>query len=145
MFSSKLFLVFGLIVLMAISFFVGRLSVPEHKLEVSVDWTPSLLESVSIKPEQRINPPIPVYPKVAIDAGIEGDCEVTFNVSERGLPEHIKAICSDAIFRASAEAAIAEALFAPKIVRGKASPRLGVTYPIEYRLGNVSVSKLVAE
>ena len=81
-----------------------------------------------------ISPPVPQYPQRAAERGIEGDCEVNFDVSARGEPYNIRALCSDSIFVRSAEQAVSRVRFAPKIVRGQPVERSGVVYPIVYSL-----------
>ncbi|MCI4645429.1 MAG: TonB family protein [Hyphomonadaceae bacterium] len=83
---------------------------------------------------QPISPPAPVYPSRAAERGLEGRCEVHFDVNARGEPFNLNAMCSDSVFKRSAEEAVSRVRFAPKIVRGQAVERRSVVYPIEYGL-----------
>lgn len=83
---------------------------------------------------QPVSPPTPVYPTRAAQQGIEGSCEVRFDVSVRGEPFNVQAVCTDTVFARSAEQAVSRVRFAPKIVRGQAAERRNVVYPIQYNL-----------
>ena len=83
---------------------------------------------------QPIRPPVPSYPGRAVSRGLEGDCEVRFDVDMRGKPYNIEAVCSDQVFRREAERAVSRVQFAPKIQRGRAVERRNVVYPLEFRL-----------
>ncbi|MEM7491746.1 MAG: TonB family protein [Pseudomonadota bacterium] len=90
--------------------------------------------AISDRDAQPIRPPLPTYPNRAAERGIEGSCEVRFDVDVRGKPYNISADCSDNIFRREAERAVSRVEFAPKIVRGKAAERRNVVYPLEFQL-----------
>lgn len=92
-----------------------------------------IINEVDARP---ISPPAPVYPRDAAARGLEGSCDVTFNVSIRGEPFDIQATCSDRAFVRSAEQAVSRVRFAPKIVRGQPMERHNVVYPIEYGLND---------
>lgn len=92
--------------------------------------------AVSDRDAQPIRPPIPVYPTRAAERGIEGDCEVRFDVDTRGKPYNIDATCTDSVFKREAERAVSKVEFAPKIVRGKPAERRNVVYPISFTLQN---------
>lgn len=81
-----------------------------------------------------ISPPVAQYPDRMAQRGIEGRCDVHFNVNVRGEPIDIEATCSDAGFARAAEQAVSKVRFAPKIVRGQTVERENVVYPIEFRL-----------
>ncbi|MCI4645428.1 MAG: energy transducer TonB, partial [Hyphomonadaceae bacterium] len=68
------------------------------------------------------------------ERGIEGSCEVRFDVNARGEPFNVEAVCTDSVFRREAERAVSRVRFAPKIVRGQALERRNVVYPIEFGL-----------
>ena len=90
--------------------------------------------AISDRDAQPIRPPVPTYPQRAAERGIEGSCEVRFDVDTRGKPYNIEATCTDNVFRREAERAVGRVEFAPKIVRGKAAERRNVVYPLEFKL-----------
>ena len=89
---------------------------------------------VSDRDAQPIRPPVPSYPTRAAERGIEGSCDVRFDVDERGRPFNIEATCTDSVFVREAERAVSRVEFAPKIVRGQAVRRVNVVYPISFNL-----------
>ncbi|MEL6568083.1 MAG: energy transducer TonB [Pseudomonadota bacterium] len=97
--------------------------------EIVVD--PVVIDSREAKP---ISPPVPQFPRAMAERGVEGACEVRFNVSTRGEPVDISADCSHSGFARAAERAVAQVRFAPMIVRGQAVERRNVIYPIEFTL-----------
>ena len=92
--------------------------------------------AVSDRDAQPIRPPIPTYPSRAAERGIEGDCNVRFDVDPRGKPFNIQADCTDRVFVREAERAVSKVEFAPKIVKGKPVGRMNVVYPIAFNLSN---------
>ncbi|HBJ92032.1 energy transducer TonB [Ponticaulis sp.] len=90
--------------------------------------------AVSDRDAQPIRPPVPSYPTRAAERGIEGTCDVRFDVDERGRPFNIEATCTDNVFVREAERAVSRVEFAPKIVRGQAVRRVNVVYPISFNL-----------
>lgn len=90
--------------------------------------------AISDRDAQPIRPPVPTYPQRAAERGIEGSCEVRFDVDTRGKPYNIQANCTDSVFKREAERAVGRVEFAPKIVRGKAAERRNVVYPLEFKL-----------
>ncbi|MEL6568084.1 MAG: energy transducer TonB [Pseudomonadota bacterium] len=90
--------------------------------------------AISDRDAQPISPPVVQYPQRAAERGIEGSCEVRFDVNARGEPFNVNADCTDSVFRREAERAVSRVRFAPKIVRGQALERRNVVYPIEFGL-----------
>ena len=90
--------------------------------------------AISDRDAQPIRPPVPTYPQRAAERGIEGSCEVRFDVDTRGKPYNIEATCTDSVFVREAQRAVGRVEFAPKIVRGKAAERRNVVYPLEFKL-----------
>ncbi len=90
--------------------------------------------AISDRDAQPIRPPVPTYPTRAAERGIEGECEVRFDVDTRGRPYNVEATCSDRIFTREAERAVSKVEFAPKIIRGQAAERRNVVYPLEFTL-----------
>ena len=90
--------------------------------------------AVSDRDAQPIRPPLPSYPTRAAERGIEGDCEVRFDVDPRGKPYNIVADCTDDVFTREAERAVGKVEFAPKIVKGAPVGRKNVVYPLSFTL-----------
>lgn len=91
--------------------------------------------AISDRDAQPIRPPLPTYPARAAERGIEGTCDVRFDVDVRGRPYNVEAECSNSVFKREAERAVSRVEFAPKIVRGKAAERRNVVYPLSFTLG----------
>ena len=105
--------------------------------ELNVDRLDSLAidpVAISDRDAQPIRPPVPTYPQRAAERGIEGTCDVRFDVDTRGRPYNVTATCSDRAFKREAERAVQRVEFAPKIVRGQPAERRNVVYPLEFRL-----------
>lgn len=90
--------------------------------------------AISDRDAQPIRPPAPSYPTRAAERGIEGTCEVRFDVDTRGRPYNVEASCSNNIFKREAERAVSRVEFAPKIIRGQPAERRNVVYPLEFTL-----------
>lgn len=121
----------------------SNINLPTPKIEGAAPTELNLgrMQSLAIDPvaisdrdAQPIRPPTPSYPQRAAERGIEGSCEVRFDVDTRGRPYNISASCTDSIFKSEAERAVSKVEFAPKIVRGKAAERRNVVYPLEFKL-----------
>ena len=70
----------------------------------------------------------------AAERGIEGSCDVRFDVDTRGKPYNVEADCTDRVFKREAERAVSRVEFAPKIIRGQAAERRNVVYPLQFTL-----------
>lgn len=92
---------------------------------------PVVINERDVRP---IRPPVLVFPPQMLKRGIEGVCEVRFDVNPRGRPYNIMADCSHAGFKRAAEQAVSKTEFAPKIVRGKPAMRHNVVYPLEFNI-----------
>ena len=90
--------------------------------------------AISDRDAQPIRPPTPSFPQRAAERGIEGTCDVRFDVDTRGRPYNVQAACSNDMFTREAERAVSRVEFAPKIIRGKAAERKNVVYPLEFKL-----------
>lgn len=90
--------------------------------------------AISERTAQPIAPPIVTYPQRAADRGIEGVCDVTFDVSLKGQPFNVKPICSHSVFEREAKRAIQNVSFLPRIRRGQPVERRNVVYPLEFEL-----------
>jgi len=90
--------------------------------------------AISDRDAQPIRPPVPTYPQRAAERGIEGSCDVRFDVDTRGRPYNVQANCTDSVFQREAERAVSRVEFAPKIVRGQPAERRNVVYPLEFQL-----------
>ncbi len=92
--------------------------------------------AISDRDAQPIRPPVPTFPQRALERGIEGSCDVRFDVDVRGRPYNLSATCDESIFKREAERAVSRVEFAPKIVRGQAVERRNVVYPLEFQLAD---------
>ncbi|MEO9968841.1 MAG: TonB family protein [Hyphomonadaceae bacterium] len=90
--------------------------------------------AISDRDAQPINRPVPIYPARAVARGIEGECQVRFNVDVRGRPYNVDADCTDSLFKSEAERAVADVKFASKLVAGEARERSNVVYPLSFKL-----------
>ena len=90
--------------------------------------------AISDRDAQPIRPPTPSFPQRAAERGIEGSCDVRFDVDTRGRPYNVQANCTNDMFKREAERAVSRVEFAPKIIRGKAAERKNVVYPLEFKL-----------
>ena len=122
---------------------LGELSVPVVHIAGSTPGLPkaAVIDFAALAPSaladrhaQPISPPVPDYPVRAETRGLEGDCDVRFDVTSRGQPYNVVATCTDAVFVSSAERAVGRVQFAPKIRNGQAVERSNVVYPLAYRL-----------
>ena len=121
----------------------SNINLPTPKIEgaAPTDLNLGRMQNIAIDPvaisdrdAQPIRPPTPSYPSRAAERGIEGKCDVRFNVDTRGRPYDVVATCSDPVFKSEAERAVGKVEFAPKIVRGKPAERRNVVYPLEFKL-----------
>lgn len=121
----------------------SQINLPTPRIDgaVPTDLNLGRMDSLAIDPvaisdrdAQPIRPPTPSYPQRAAERGIEGSCEVRFDVDTRGRPYNVQADCSDSVFKREAERAVSKVEFAPKIIRGKAAERRNVVYPLEFTL-----------
>jgi len=92
--------------------------------------------AISDRDATPIRPPVVTYPTRAQERGTEGNCQVSFDVDVRGKPYNINADCTDSVFKREATRAVSRVEFAPKIVKGKATERRNVVYPIDFKLSN---------
>lgn len=121
----------------------SQINLPTPRIDgaVPTDLNLGRMDSLAIDPvaisdrdAQPIRPPTPSYPQRAAERGIEGSCEVRFDVDTRGRPYNVQATCTDNVFKREAERAVSKVEFAPKIIRGKAAERRNVVYPLEFTL-----------
>lgn len=96
--------------------------------------TPSIADIVD-RDAQPISPPIPSYPIDMAQQRAEAICDATFNVAADGLVESdVKVECTHPGFDEAVRKAVLTLQFSPKLVDGKAVRRIGVVYPIEFRI-----------
>lgn len=90
---------------------------------------------VSDRDAQPIRPPNsgPVIRAIQ-RVGKSAECEVRLDVDIQGKPYNVNATCNVSAYERAVEQAVAQAEFAPKIVKGKPVERRGVVYPFELRL-----------
>ena len=90
--------------------------------------------AISNRDATPIRPPVVTYPVRALTQGMEGECQVDFDVDVRGRPYNINADCTNNVFKREAERAISKVEFAPKIQDGKSVERTNVVYPLVFSL-----------
>ncbi|WP_300376967.1 energy transducer TonB [Henriciella sp.] len=95
------------------------------------DVTPVAIPNRRVEP---LTPPSIAYPRSLASKGVEGLCEVQFDVSPKGKPYNVDASCSHPGFAREAENAVRRVRFAPEIIDGQARARRNVVYPIEFKL-----------
>ncbi|MEO1323155.1 MAG: energy transducer TonB [Pseudomonadota bacterium] len=95
---------------------------------------PVRASAITVRDLQPLTPPVPVYPRAAIDRGLEGTCEVHLDVSIRGEPINVAADCSDRSFERAAKKAVEKVKFAPQIRDGLPVMVTGVIYPLEFQI-----------
>ena len=93
-------------------------------------FDPVIIDDTDARP---ISPPVAEFPVRMAERGIEGRCEVRFNVNARGEPVDLDADCTHSGFVRAAQQAVSRVRFAPKIVRGQPVERRNVVYPLEFR------------
>ncbi|WP_084399609.1 energy transducer TonB [Henriciella aquimarina] len=81
-----------------------------------------------------VSPPVASYPSDLATRGVEGRCDVRFDVDPRGRPFNVSATCSHPGFRREAERAVARVNFVPELHNGQPVSRRNVVFPIEFRL-----------
>ena len=81
-----------------------------------------------------IRPPLVTYPRPAIDRGIEGECSVSMDVSAKGRPYNVVAVCTDSVFEREAVRAVSRVEFRPRLIDGVAVERRNVIYPLSFSL-----------
>ena len=112
----------------------GQIGGPPERLERG-DLMP--IGMIRVEPEREIQPisgPSAVYPPRMAERGLEGSCEVRFDVSARGEPLNIRPECTHPGFERSAKRAVAASRFSPEVEAGRPVERRNVVYPIEYSL-----------
>lgn len=123
---------------------VSDVGLPSVTLDASPPATvdSGVLDALNISPVMYANriavplsPPAPVYPQKLATRSIEGNCEVRFDLDERGRPFNVSATCTHDGFVREAIRSIRKVQFAPEIVDGRAQIRQNVVYPFEFRLG----------
>jgi len=93
-------------------------------------FDPVIIDETDARP---ISPPVAEFPLRMAERGIEGRCEVRFNVNARGEPVDLGADCTHSGFVRAAQQAVSRVRFAPKIVRGQPVERRKLVYPLEFR------------
>ena len=78
----------------------------------------------------------PQYPVRAAERGLEGSCDMTFNVLPDGTVDgtSIQARCTSSMFARDATRAVERWKYQPKIQNGEAVPRYGVATTLDFTL-----------
>jgi len=87
------------------------------------------------QPLVRINP---VYPPRAQERGVEGTCNMTFNVFADGTidGDSIQARCTSSLFARAATRSVARWKYQPKIQNGEPVPRYNVHTEVVFEFGD---------
>lgn len=83
---------------------------------------------------QPIEMPRPRYPQAMAEAGLEGLCDVRFDISLEGVPEFIEAECDEEGFVKESIRAVSEVRFKPPVIDGVPYRVYNVVYPFEYSI-----------
>lgn len=81
-----------------------------------------------------LRPPIPTFSTCAATRGIEGECQVFFDVDASGKPINVVPVCSNAVFNREAARAVSRAEFSPATIDGTPVKYPGVIYPMSFHL-----------
>lgn len=65
-------------------------------------------QSLKLNPISALEPS---FPKRAVERGLEGSCDVVFQVDDMGFARILASVCSDPVFKFSAELAVSEAKY----------------------------------
>lgn len=79
-------------------------------------------------------PPMVSFPPCATARGIEGRCEIYFNVLADGTPDQITPVCSHRAFAREAQRAVTKAIYTPATVNGVPVEYHGIVRPIRFEL-----------
>ncbi|MCA8901431.1 MAG: TonB family protein [Hyphomonas sp.] len=107
-------------------------ALPDLPLQ-AVSFTPLAASPIGERVPTPVRPPLPVYPTSQASRGAEGDCEVRFSLSPRGLPFDVVATCTDPGFEREARRAVSKAEFLPQIRDGQPVESHNLVYPLEFR------------
>lgn len=89
------------------------------------------------RPESPVFRQAPVYPARAIERGLEGSCQVFFDLNTSGRPFNIRATdCTSPVFSRAAETAVRGWRYEPRIVNGQPVERRDRSVMIEFSLEN---------
>jgi protein TonB len=119
---------------------VGGLPVPVIErgdwgvIRETIRFDPPAPQAIGERIAQAVRLPVASYPSVMAQKGLEGDCDVHFSLSTRGLPYNITAKCSHAGFEKEAVRAVSKAEFLPEIRQGLPVESHNYVYPLEFRL-----------
>ena len=83
-----------------------------------------------------VRPLMVTYPNSAASRGLEGICEVSFDITPQGLPYNVEANCTHRVFEDEARRAVSRSEFLPQIINGHAVETHRVVYPLEFRLNS---------
>ncbi|MEO1040465.1 MAG: energy transducer TonB [Pseudomonadota bacterium] len=91
--------------------------------------------SVSDRDAQPLVRIEPQYPMRAAERGVQGTCDVSFDVTPDGTPTNIQIItCDSSLFERASIRAVERWRYNPKIVDGTAVARRGVRTQFDFRL-----------
>ncbi|MEW9797786.1 TonB family protein [Alteromonas sp. CYL-A6] len=94
-------------------------------------------------PQAKVNEATPVvrvdptYPEQAVSDNLEGSVTLRFDITETGATDNIEVVSSDpaGVFDESAQAALAQWQYKPRIQGGQALRQTGLLVQLDFRLG----------
>jgi protein TonB len=97
--------------------------------------------SVSFNVSDRNAQPLvripPQYPPRAAERGIEGHCDMRFNVSPDGTPIDVQVVnCTSSLLSRASVRAVERWRYSPRVVDGVAQTRVGVETRIDFQLAD---------
>tara|TARA_Y100000052_G_scaffold26925_1_gene33025 strand:+ start:11180 stop:11698 length:519 start_codon:yes stop_codon:yes gene_type:complete len=84
--------------------------------------------------EDFTKPPRPNYPKEAAMAGVEGRCDIYFDLSADGVPTNIASACTNGVFTRDAQTAVRAMRVKPYTFEGEPVLVPGIMYPMTFNL-----------
>ena len=81
-----------------------------------------------------LSPILPVYPRIAVDARVEGTVVVTATIDKRGRIAGLQVLSGPAMLRAAARDAIKEARYRPYLLNGEPT-EVVTTISVNFRMG----------
>jgi len=102
---------------------------------------PNLSDAVSFSVSDRDAQPLvriePQYPPRAAERGVEGSCQVVFDVTPDGTPTNIRILtCDSSLFERASIRAVERWRYQPRIVDGQAVARTGVQTRFDFELAD---------
>lgn len=82
----------------------------------------------------------PDYPSCALSNGLEGNCDVFFNLDENGRAVDIIPVCTHGVFAREATRTIARSTYSPATINGEPVRFEGIVRPMKFRFERESTA-----